>query len=690
MRTNIKQHDETDCGAACIASIAGFYGRNIPIAVIRENSGTSFAGTTIKGIIDACREIGFNAEGYKSPEKDILALEAAGRPLILHIVNRREDLHFVVLYRCGARKCTIMDPATGTKVKISTEELRRQWTGYLIMAWPDENSAIRWNAGRVNPLTRFAKLLDKSEFVLLMASSIVYIVAGISTALFLQHIIDKVIPTHDVAELARAGSLMLVIMICSLFLGYGRVIYSLRLNLKMDSGLVMGYLRHLFRLPAGFFSRRGAGELNSRIGDIAKIRTFVTEGITNIATSAMLLAVSFALMFTCQWRIALMMLLFIPVYLTLYAIADRVNRKVNREIIEESAAFEEKTVESITAVKVIKYFGEEDSYFRAIRRQYATLVNKLFNGGRYVGAFASWSDAISKLLTLTLLTAGSLFIFSGSFTIGELVSFYSLTAYFSAPLSQLVGISSQLTEARISAERIGEIFDLPEEGETCGSLPIDHDSDIVIENIDFSYPGNPVLIKEFSMIIHKGRINVLHGESGCGKSSIAALLMRDYTVQKGNIFIGGTPIGMTDLGEWRRFISIVPQDAPLMNGTILENITSLDSEPDYKAISSILENLGLARFIKELPLGLLTKVGDRGSTLSGGQRQRIALARAIYRNPQILILDEATSSLDDMSREYILREIKRLRDDGKTILMITHKHSDARIADYSVEMNAHS
>lgn len=690
MKTNIKQHDETDCGAACIASVARFYGRNIPIAVIRENAGTSFAGTTIKGIIDACREIGFKAEGYKSPEKDMLALEAVGRPLILHLVNRREDLHFVVLYRCGRKKSTIMDPATGSTERIATDELKRQWTGYLVMARPDEESVPEWNDRIGNPLTRFSSLLNKSEFALMMASSIVYVIAGISTALFLQHIIDKVIPSHDTMELARAGSLMLAIMICTLFLGYGRIIYSLRLNLKMDSSLVMGYLRHLFRLPAGFFCRRGAGELNSRVGDITKIRAFVTEGVTNMATSAILLAVSFTLMFTCQWRIALLMLLFIPVYLILYVTADRVNRKVNREIIEESAAFEERTVESITAVRVIKYFGEEDSYFKAIRKQYANLVNRLFNGGRYMGTFASWSDAISKLLTLTLLTAGSALIFAGSLTIGELVSFYSLTAYFSAPLSQLVEISNQYTEARISAERIGEIFDLPEEGEIGEELPIDWSSEILIDNIEFSYPGNPVLIKDFSMTIRPGRITVLRGESGCGKSSIASLLMRDYSVQKGNIYIGDTPIGMTSLKEWRKFISIVPQDAPLMNGTILENITCHAAEPDYKAISSILENLGLKKFIKELPLGLLTKVGERGSVLSGGQRQRIALARAIYHNPQVLILDEATSSLDDVSRDFILKEVLRLKDEGKAILMITHKHTDASIADYSIEMNAHS
>lgn len=690
MNTNIKQHDETDCGAACIASIARYYGHNIPIAIIRESSGTSFAGTTIKGIIDSCREIGFSAKAYNSPDKRMDVLQAIGRPVILHIVNKCEDLHFVVLYKIGRKKATVMDPALGTHHKINIEELQKEWTGYLVLMTPEKDAAKCWKSSGTGSLLKYAGLVDKREWCIMMASSMVYIVAGISTALFLQHIIDRVIPAHDSAELMRTGTLMLMIMICTLFLGYGRVLYSLRLNLKMDGTLVLGYLKHLFRLPAGFFSRRGAGELNSRIGDVSKIRTFLTEGISTIVTSLLILLVSFTLMFTTHWRLALLMLLFIPIYLVLYAIAQRVNKRVNREIIEGSAAFEEKTVESITAVKVIKYFGAEDAYFRAIRKQYALLIGKLFSGGRYAGIFASWSDAISKLLTVTLLTVGSVFIFKGDLSVGALVSFYSLTAYFSTPLSNLVEISENYTEANISAERIGEIFDLEEEG--CGTtdFPLDRKADLILDGISFSYPGCPTLLENFSMRIEAGKITAIQGESGCGKSSVASLLMRDYKVQKGNIFLGDTPIGLTDLEQWRKFVSIVPQDAPLMNASILDNITCLDPEPDHKRLLSIIEDLGLSKFIKELPLGLLTKVGERGSVLSGGQRQRIALARVLYRDPQIIILDEATSSLDDASQEFIIRKIQELRDKGKTIVMITHKDSNVRIADKIYNMNAHS
>ena len=691
MKTDIRQHDESDCGAACIASIARHYGKFIPIAVIREASGTSPAGTTIKGMIDSCRETGFTARAFKSEEKCLAPLSSMREPLIMHIVNGNGDLHFVVLYGMGRRKATIMDPAAGAHVRIPISELEKQWTGYVITMSPDPDSDKQWESeGKASPLLRYARLLDKREYAAMIASSLVYIAAGISTALFLQHIIDRVLPLGDSEELIRTGSLMAAIMICTLFLGYGRMIYSLRLGLRLDGKMVLDYISHLFRLPTGFFGRRGAGELNSRIGDVSKVRNFLTEGISDIATSILILLVSFTLMFTTHWRLALMMLTFIPLYLALYAIAKRVNKKANRRITESSAAFEEKVVESITAVKVIKYFGGEDAFLGNIRRQYYDLVGKMLRGGRYLGIFASWADAVSKMMTLVLLTAGSLYIFKGGLSVGALVSFYSLTAYFSAPLGRLAGISDSWTDALISAERLCEITDL--EGESLGFLEYepDREADINLENIEFSYPGSPLLMSGFSMKIPAGKITALQGESGCGKSSVAALLMRDYSPQSGCITLGGIPIGTIDLSLWRNFISIVPQEAPLLGGNILENITCRDPEPDIPLVSQILTDLGLLDFIKKLPLGLLTNVGSLGSALSGGQRQRIALARVLYHNPQVIILDEATSSLDEASQEFILRKLCSLRSEGKTILMITHKSDNVRIADNVVKMNARS
>ena len=686
MKTAIRQHDLSDCAAACIASIARHYGQDIPLTVIREASGTSPAGTSLKGILDACRTLGFRAAGYKSDDKQLESLYGLSEPVILHIVNRQEELHFVVLQSLTPHRARIMDPGLGKIVQVPTEELRKAWTGYLVTMTPEPDSRQAAVPPPQRSIFQCLRVLSFRDFGLMLAGSVIYIVAGLCTALFLQHIIDGILPENDRSELLKTGLLMLSVMVCTLLVGYGRILYSLRLSVMLDTHLILNYLRHLFRLPAAFFARRGSGELNARIGDAAKVRHFLVEGVSTLLTSFLIFTVSFTLMFTTHWRLALLMLTFIPVYLILYLAAERVNRRVNRDIIEQSAVFEERTVEGITAVRFIRYFGGGERLLRSIEKEYRLLARQLFRGGRWADFFASAADGIAKMLTLTLLTVGSLYIFKGSLTIGALMSFYSLTAWFAAPLEDLVGIGNSFSEARIAYERLNDITLLAPEETGIGSFEPEAGADLVFDRITFSYPGSPELLRDFSLTLEAGRITAIRGPSGCGKSSLAALLMRDYPVQKGVIRLGSNDIRLYSLESWRRFVSIVPQDPQLLNASILDNIACLDPNPDISRITRLLDELELGTMVRELPMGLLTRVGERGGMLSGGQRQRIALARALYHQPSVLILDEATASLDESARECLLRRIVRFRDEGGTVMMITHHADQAAIADKIVNL----
>jgi len=670
-----------------MASVARHYGQDIPLTVIREASGTTAAGTSIKGILDACRQIGFKAAGFKSDDKQLDSLYGLSAPVILHVVNSRGDLHFVVLCALNARHARVMDPEYGKFIRMPSDKLREIWTGYLVTMEPDPDKRDETaERSRRRGLSSCLRLISLREYALMLAGSLVYIVAGICTALFLQHIIDHVLPAGDPHGLAATGVLMFAVMVCTLLVGYGRLVYALRLTLSLDGALVLRYLRQLFRLPAAFFSRRGTGELHARISDSAKVRSFLVEGLSSLLTSCLILAVSFALMFTTHWRLSLLMLTFIPIYLILYLVADRVNTRVNRDIIEQSALFEERTVEGIAAVRTVRYFGQGERLLRGIENEYLLLIRKLFRGGRWAGAFASASDGIARLLTLTLLTAGSLYIFAGSLTVGALVSFYSLTAWFSAPLGELVKINGCLTEARIAWERLGDIAQLPAEESGIGNFCPKAGADLVFDHIDFSYPGCPPLLEDFSLTLKAGRITAVQGPSGCGKSSLAALLMRDYNVGRGAIRLGPHDIRLFSLESWRRFVSIVPQEPLLLNGSILDNVSCLDPDPDVEKVVRLLDELELGPMVRNLPMGLFTKIGERGGLLSGGQRQRIALARALYREPQLLILDEVTSSLDEASQQSLLRRIRRFRDQGGTVMMITHKADNAAIADHIVSL----
>lgn len=689
MKTDIRQHDISDCGVAAIASIARYYGQDIPLTAIREASGTSQAGTTLKGLTDACRALGFSAHCYKSEKTDAGRLRDVPVPVILHTVNSHRELHFVVLYSLGRRKATIMDPSVGRHIHISHAKLQQEWTGYIVTMRPD-SSTLYSSHRSPDPSVTYTAILasTKRDFCMSLLCSATYVAAGVCSTLFLQHIIDDVIPSGDLRMLAATGGLLALLTILTLAVGYARTMAMLRCCVRIDGKLIINYLRRLFRLPTGFFARRGSGELNSRISDAMKVRHLLTEGLDGILTGGMMLIFSFCLMFSFHRRLALLTMAFIPLYSGLYLLARRANRRWNRRIIESAARFEEKCVEGISSIRAIKYFGSGEDGQRDIERSYVQLSTNMLGGGRCIGRFTVASEALTKLSVFTVLTAGSVFVLKGHLSIGELVSFYAMCSLFAAPLSRLTGISEMVSEAGIAMERLQDITELKPEDEGGLEVRADKAAPIIFRDATFAYPGGMNVFEHLDYTFRPGRITAIRGESGCGKSSLAALMMRDYDLNHGKILLEETDIRLFDVNSWRRYVTIVPQEAVLRDASLLDNVTGGESCPDYERAAALLGELGMKEFITSLPMGILTRIGERGCCVSGGQRQRIALARALYRNPQVLILDEATSSLDSESQRYILDKLKSLRDEGRTVIMITHRDDNAAIADEILEMHA--
>ena len=689
MRTAIKQHDLSDCGAAALCSIARYFGRDIPLTVIREASGTDRAGTTVKGLIDACRALGFIGQGYRSPERDTAPLRKLRTPAILHTVKANGDLHYLVLYRAGKRRVRVMDPALGRHRSLSYEALQRIWSGYLVVITPDPGSnTIHPSASDTSFPTQYIRLLScvKQDYLRSLPGSFLCVIAGITTSLFLQHIVDVILPGGDVRELAEVSILLALILVCSALVGYGSSLFSLRAGVRMDGTLILNYLRHLFNLPVGFFQRRGAGELNARITDAFKVRSLLTEGLTGITTGALLLIGSFALMFTFWWKLALMTMAFVPLYIGLYAVASRITRKRNRALLESAAEFERNSIESISAIRTVKYFGRGNTGYGNLQHAFANMNWNMYRTGRSLGRFSLSADLLAKLMTLSLLSIGSLYVFRGDLTTGELVSFYALSAWFATPLGELVAICNRINESNISLERLQDITLLESEPEGGLETPLGESWELSFRDVTFAYPGCNPLLEHFNATFPKGTLTAVTGESGCGKSTLAALLMRDYAPGSGHILLGGTDIALIDLHRWREYISIVPQEPGLLSCSILDNITGGEKDPDLRKVGKILEELQMGGFIASLPMGILTPAGEHGSLLSGGQKQRIALARALYRDPQILILDEATAALDLVSQQCILRKAVALRDEGKTVIMITHRKDNMAVADRVLEM----
>ena len=658
----IRQQDRNDCAAACVASICAHYGLRLPLIRIREACGTSAEGTTMQGVIDACGKLGLEAAGLKAKDKDIESLRKVDRPVILHLEKKNGWLHFVVLYGMDKEHARIMDPEDGRMHRSSLKELEEEWSGYIIAVTP--SPMFRKGDMRTDILGRFKDILTfyRKELTLVLAGSAAYIAATLSISVFLQRIIDSVIPAGNRNGLLTAGAVMICLALLCWYISYVRSVLLVRTSIKIDCRLITEYFRKVFSLPLSFFNSMSSGELNSRVSDAYRIRSFITE--------------------------RLIVLSFIPLFILLYIVSDRLNRKVNRRIIEENARFEQTSIEQLSAARDIKYFNSEKEAVRKIEAQYFRTASALYGGGVLASAVGSVSDTVSRAVYLTTLLAGAFFVLNSELTVGELVSFISMTTVFSSPVVLLIESSREITEARISAERIFDILDL--EGEdTTGTVRFQPTQDDIIEarDICFSFPGREQLLDGLSFRILPGKVNLILGANGSGKSTVAALLMRGYAPQSGSITAGGVDIQTIPLDTWRRYISIVPQKPEISDGSILDNIVMGDRDYDMRSVTAVCAMAGLARTIERLPGGITAHTGEHGCRLSGGERQKIALARALYRQPKVLILDEAATFLDQESRKRLTDTISLLKEHNITTVLISHEEQALDIADNIIDLS---
>ena len=292
------------------------------------------------------------------------------------------------------------------------------------------------------------------------------------------------------------------------------------------------------------------------------------------------------------------------------------------------------------------------------------------------------SGLISQVITIVLLWVGAGFVLESTITPGELLSFYSLIGYLTSPVTSIIGFNKTYQDAKIASDRLFEIFDLEVEDEKNKiEFTAEHVGDITFKNVDFSYGTRVEVFKALNLHIPKGKVTAVVGESGSGKTTLTSLLQNIYPLQSGNIYIGKFDLRYFTNESLRDAVVAVPQNIDLFAGTIVENIAVGEFNPNIQRIIEICTQLGMIEFIESLPNRFNTYIGEHGTSLSGGQKQRIAIARALYKNPEILILDEATSSLDSIAENFVQHTVELMRQKGKTVIVIAHRLSTIAMAD---------
>ncbi|HJV79022.1 MAG TPA: peptidase domain-containing ABC transporter [Paludibacter sp.] len=682
MNIKVKQRDITDCGAACLASVASHFKLEMPVARIRQIAGTDTKGTNVLGMVKAAEQLGFSAKGVKGNQDSLSKIPL---PTIAHVIVERDKMqlhHFVVIYKVNDKQLTYMDPGDGEMHTLAIEEFMKQWTGVLILLIPNDDFVEKNE--KVSNFKRFMFLLapHKSILVQSLTGAILYTVLGLSTSIYIQKITDSVLPTGNTNLLNLLSVGMLIIIVFQILLGINQTLFMIKTGQKIDTRLILGYYKHLLKLPQRFFDTMRVGEIISRINDAVKIRTFINDVSISLTVNVFIVLFSFALMFIYSWKLALIMLIVIPLYTVVYIITNKLNKKQERKLMEHSADLESQLVESLNSVRTIKQFGIEDFSNMKTEVRFIGLLKTVFKSGKNSMFSTYSSEAISKVFTIILLWVGSYFVISNEITPGELLSFYAIVGYFMGPISSLIGANKSIQNALIAADRLFEIMDLEREStENKVELKRESIGDIKFENIRFAYGTRKEVFNDFTFVIPKGKLTAVIGESGSGKTTLASLLQKLYPLNSGKITINNLDINHFTYESLRTMVSTVPQQLSLFSGNIVDNIAVGDLQPDMERIVSIVQQLGLVPFIEKLPNGFNTQIGENGTSLSGGEKQRLAIARALYKNPEILVFDEATSSLDSESEQHVKAVIQDLKQQGKTILIIAHRLSTVIDAD---------
>ena len=670
----VKQHDITDCGAACLATISKQYGLNLSISKIREVAGTDKQGTNAYGMIKAAEQLGFSAKGVKGNQEAFFT--EFPLPAIAHVVVDGSLLHYVVIHKITKKQIIIADPAKGI-VKYTPEEFFKIWTGVLILLVPTS----KFQKGNENKgvLSRFFSLMipQKRLLINIFLSSLMITIFGIMASFYFRFIMDDIVPNSTRKTLIALSVGVIVLYIFKAILEAFRYHLMLYLGQKLDIPLILGYYEHVLGLPMNFFGTRKVGEIVSRFTDASKIRDAISSATLTIMIDSLMAVVGGAVLFTQNHTLFFIAVIVVVLYGTIVLAFNKPVKKINEKQMENNAQVTSYLVETLNGIETVKAFHAEDKAQAKTDRLFVKLLRSVFKGGMITNAQQTLTGIVSTIGGTVILWVGVVNVLNGNMTLGSLITFNALLAYFLDPVKNLINLQPTMQTAIVAAERLAEIFDLELEkvqDEKRKLAPASLNLPIRIENLNFRYGTRKLVLENINMTINAGEKIALVGESSSGKTTLTKLLMNFYPWEKGEIFIGDYNLKDINLESLRNRIAYISQDIFLFSGTIREN---LELGNEDASMEDIIEACRLSKadeFINNLPLRYETILEENGANLSGGQKQRLAIARALLKKPDILIMDEATSNLDSITEKAIEKTINSLSRNITTII-IAHRLS---------------
>lgn len=665
----IKQFDETDCGAACLAMLASHFGSHLSITKIREVAGTDREGTSLKGMLEAAKKLNLDAKAVKGNEQ--IFSKKFPVPLVAHLQYQNGNNHFVVIAKINEKRVWIYDPALG-KISYKKENFLKIWSGYLILVSPTPDFVIQKSG---HALLKFVPLITPHIRLLafMVLISLVLSLFGILSGLYFKFFVDDIIGSKAHTSLHVLSFALVCLTVFSAILTVCRSQFLRVFTMKTNISLSISYIKHVLYLPLNFFETRRTGEILSRFNDSDKIRTTLSNIALGTLLDLLMMVFTGIYLGVTSYKLFLILIITVPLSSFVVWASSKFFAKNYREQMEQSAELNSYLVEMLGGIPVIKSINAQGYSTEEYERRlvsYIDLGQKAWNYGNVKELITSIISGVGANLIYWI---GGYLILKDTLSLGELISFNTLAGYFTGPLARFIELQPQIQEAIVAAERIGEIYGLEEEklksknglNNSKISLPIE------LRNASFRYGSRRNVFTDLSFSTGDNRKIAFVGASGCGKSTLMKLFLHFYDVNEGGVFIGNQDIRDIDTGYLRSRIGYVPQEVYLFSGTVFENIVMGRSGYSLEDVQYACRLAQADNFIEDMPDKYYAKISERGASLSGGERQRIALARALLSKPDILLLDEATSALDTVSERGFQKVVDEL---GKEIITITIAH----------------
>lgn len=698
---HIKQLDASDCGPTSLRIIAKYYGKEYSSEMLRHHCHISRFGVNMQGICECAKHIGMNAVGVRLTF-DQLADDGVF-PCILHWNQN----HFVVCYGIERKKngkfiIKISDPAT-QRLKYSRDEFERCWTGHnaeknsqgvALMVEPGDNfGKIKEEYKNGYPgvmsfiryFTPYRRMIGQLLLAMLLGSMIQLVLPFLS-----QTMVDKGINCHDINLITLILLAQIGFFVTTLSIDYMRSWILLHINSRIDIQLISDFLIKLTAMPLHFFDSRMTGDILQRIGDHGRIKNFLLSNSLRIVFSLMNFLVFLAILAYYDFLVLVIFVAGNSLYAAWISFFMRYRRELDIKRFGQSALEQSRLIQLVQGMQDVKLNNCE----RQKRWEWERIQVRLFKiglKGLQIGQLQqSGSVFFSQTTNFLIYYIAAKSVVEGTMTLGMMMSLTYIIGQVSAPINEFISFSQAFQDAKISLERLNEIH-MQKDEETdidkkMSALP--EGRDIEINNVSFSYNGSEdeFALKNVSLSIPKNKVTAIVGESGCGKTTLIKLLQGFYEPTFGSIKIGGVPLSDINPHVWRAATGSVMQDSFIFSDTIANNIAVNSDEKDLERMMYAARIARIDDYVKSLPLGYDTVIGSEGKGLSQGQRQRILIARAIYKNPNYIFLDEATNSLDASNEAIIMDNLHKFYE-GRTVVVCAHRLSTVRDAHQIVVMN---